>query len=170
MCPLQRTYPSHPTHPTWCVRRFLYATLSHRLKLFFDSRPSRYQTPGLSGGISQLDCFLHILLLSISRKGVGWTSVDYSLVDSIALQSFWSNWDGSFFSKFYSSMILWYYAYIIFANKEFNFMCGDYYLRTIDLWIMGPMRFLCAPTNALCVRPRDKCPPLSHLSVATHPR
>jgi len=54
-------------------------------------------------------------------------------------------------------------------------MCGDYYLRTIDLWIMGPMRFLCATmiyvhTNALCVHPRDKCPPLSHLSVATHPR
>jgi len=35
---------------------------------------------------------------------------------------------------FYSSMILWYYAYNIFANKEFNFMCGDYYLWTIDLW------------------------------------
>ena len=50
---------------------------------------------------------------------------------------------------FYSSMILWYYAYIIFANKEFNFMCGDYYLRTIDLWIMGPMRFLCA-TMIIC--------------------
>ena len=149
MCPLQPTYPSHPTHPTWCVRRFLYATLSHRLKLFFDSRPSRYQTPGLSGGISQLDCFLHILLLSISRKGVGWTSVDYPPFAPFARQSFWSNWDGSFFSKFYSSMILWYYAYIIFANKEFNFMCGDYYLRTIDLWIMGPMRFLCA-TMIIC--------------------
>ena len=35
---------------------------------------------------------------------------------------------------FYSSMILWYYAYNIFAIKEFNFMCGDYYLWTIDLW------------------------------------
>jgi hypothetical protein len=28
-------------------------------------------------------------------------------------------------------------------------MCGDYYLRTIDLWIMGPMRFLCA-TMIIC--------------------
>ena len=54
---------------------------------------------------------------------------------------------------FYSSMILWYYAYNIFASKEFNFMCGDYYLRTIDLWdqcASSAPRWLFVPLQTHC--------------------